>query len=463
MRKLKVFITLLISVGLIFSLLPILADESDYAERESYYKALCTDPTTSKENKEACRGYANWLEKKVGNAQEDINKYKGEISKHKDDLAKQVEIANDYEAKIKEIQIEINALNANIIVLQENIERIEAEIIAREAEIAEKDRIIIERMRKTQSDIRFGYEIDFLIKARDFSTLIASASVVNDIMDFESIQIEEINKLIAQQKEDQDAIVLQKETVTFSIEDAKTKQAEIVVLKAEVDEAIVNYQKIMNELAALQSQATADANAVKKQMANIYDALEEVQTSGGFVRPIAGGYLSAGVWEYPNGWGMHLGHDYAASVGTPIRAAANGVVLASYDSCPTYGGLGNTCAGNGMYGGGNQVFLLVTVDNRLYGATYFHMQSGSPIRSGQTVSAGQIIGRVGSSGNSSGPHVHAEVYYLGNMSMNEYINSWSAWPKLDHGVGMTSYANRCDYNGYSAPCRMNPSSVYGSN
>lgn len=460
MKKFKFLITLLISFGLIFSLLPIAADESDYAENESYYKGLCTNPTTSKANKEICRGYANWLEAKVGNAQEDINKYKGEISKYKDDLAKQVEIANDYEAKIVEIEADINTLNANIIALERNIERIEAEILVREAEIVEKDRIIIERMRKTQSDIRFGHEIDFLIKARDFSTLIASASVVNDIMDFESIQIEEINKLIALQKEDQDAIVLQKETVQLSIADAKIKKSEIVTLKAEVEIAIANYQNTMNELATKQSQATADANAVKKEMGNIYKALEEVQTSGGFARPISGGSISARVWEYPNGWGRHLGYDYAASVGTPIRAGANGVVLASYNPCGTYGGIGNWCGSPGLAGGGNHVILLVSVNNNLYALTYAHMQSGSPIASGQTVTAGQTIGRVGSSGNSSGPHTHVEAMYLGNRSINEYINSWNG--SLSFNVGFT-LANRCDFNGNNPPCRMDPGKAFGYN
>lgn len=459
MRKVKYLIVAFISVSLMFSLLPISA--IDYANEEAKYSEICSNPT--KDNKEICRGFQTYLRNKEASAKDKVNEYKGQINKYQDDLSKQVEIAKGFEAKIEEVNIEINQLYANIEVLENNIETIEAEIIAREEEIKEKDRIIVERMRKTQSDMRFGYEIDFLIKARDFSTLIASASVVNDIMSFEAIQIEEINGLIAKQKEDQDAIVLQQEAVETSIVEAENKKADVITLKAEVDEAIANYQVVMAEIAALQSQATADASAIKDQLSNvvIYKEIEDVQTSGGFVRPIAGGYLSATVWEYPNGWGMHLGNDYAAPVGTPIRAAANGVVLASYDTCPTYGGLGNGCGV--MRGGGNQVYLLVTVDNQLYGATYFHMQSGSPIKSGQTVTAGQLIGRLGTSGNSSGPHVHAEVYYLGDMSINEYIAKWSRYPRLDHGVGMTSLANRCDFNGYRAPCRMNPNKAYGSN
>lgn len=458
MKKLKFLVISFISIGMMFSFLPINA--IDYAAEEEKWKAICASPTESQLNVEACRGYGIWLEEKLEQTQDNISEYKGKISEYEDDLAKQVEIANEYEDMIEDLTVEIDQLNNNIVTLEANIENIEQQILLREEEIAEKDRIIIERMRKTQSDLRFGHEIDFLVKARDFSTLIASASVVNDILDFESVQIEEINNLIDQQKEDQNAIELQKQTVINNILEAKVKKEEVVTLKAEVETAIENYKSSMQELAALQSQARADVSATKSAMDDIYEAVEEVVTSGGFVRPIAGGYKSAGVWEYPNGWGMHLGYDYAASVGTPIRAAANGVVLASYDSCPTIGGLGNWCGGSGMGGGGNQVFLLVTVGGQLYGATYFHMQSGSPIASGQTVTAGQTIGRMGSSGNSSGPHVHAEVYYLGSMSINEYINNWSG--RLDHGIGMT-LANRCDFNGNVPPCRMDPGKAYGFN
>ncbi|NLC54684.1 MAG: hypothetical protein GX769_02220, partial [Erysipelothrix sp.] len=265
MRKIKFIITSVISFALVFSLLPVFAN-TDFAENEAKYKAMCSVSEIAKENKETCRSYAIWLTNKVEDAQSQANKYKGEISKYKDDLGKQIEIAKGYEAMIEDINAEIYALSANIITLENNIRRIEAEIKVREEEISEKDRIIIERMRKTQSDIRFGHEIDFLLKARDFSTLIASASVVNDIMAFEQIQIAEINRLIAKQKEDQDAIVIQQDTVRENIRQETLKKEEVVVLKSEVDIAIANYQRQVNELAALQSQATADAAAVKKQM-----------------------------------------------------------------------------------------------------------------------------------------------------------------------------------------------------
>ncbi len=433
----------------------------DYSENESYYKNLCNQSALSSTDRAVCRGYFNYLNEKVNSSQSEIEELKGDISKYKDDIAKQVEIANEYEVKIDNLNNEIRNLDATISRLSANIERIEEEIKLREEEIAEKDRIIIERMRKTQSDIRFGYEIDFLIKAKDFSTLIASASVVSDIMEFEAIQIEEINKLIDKQKEDQETLLIQQESIEANKREIENNKAQVVFLKSEVEVVIANYQAKMRELEIKQSQAYADANALRKQMESISSALNEIVSSTGFVRPIAGGYISAKVWAYPAPWSAtHLGYDYASSMGTPIRAAANGVVIFSSDHCPSTGYLGNWCGSPGLSGGGNQVHLLVSVNNQLYGIMYLHMQSGTPISAGQTVVAGQRIGALGSSGNSTGPHVHTEVIYLGSRTINEYLASWNG--NLAHNIGM-SLSNRCIDKGNAAPCRLDPGVVFGGN
>jgi murein DD-endopeptidase MepM/ murein hydrolase activator NlpD len=86
---------------------------------------------------------------------------------------------------------------------------------------------------------------------------------------------------------------------------------------------------------------------------------------------------------------LHSGVDIGASNGTAIYAAASGtVVLAQY-----YGGYGNCVMIN--HGNG-------------YTTLYGHMSSIA-VSSGQTVSQGQTVGYVGSTGNSTGPHLHFEV------------------------------------------------------
>jgi len=110
------------------------------------------------------------------------------------------------------------------------------------------------------------------------------------------------------------------------------------------------------------------------------------QYSGGvFAWPVAGGYIS----QY-----YHAGHpaiDIAADYGTPVKAAAAGVV---------------TFSGWKSNGGGYQVWI--AHGSGLY-TTYNHMSSLA-VRAGERVSRGEMIGRIGTSGWTTGPHLHFEVW-----------------------------------------------------
>jgi murein DD-endopeptidase MepM/ murein hydrolase activator NlpD len=91
--------------------------------------------------------------------------------------------------------------------------------------------------------------------------------------------------------------------------------------------------------------------------------------------------------------GYHLGLDIAAPTGTPIKAAAAGVV---------------TCAARlGGYG------LMVTIDHGGGWSTLYGHASSLLVTQGQEVARGQEIARVGMTGNATGPHVHFEVIYNG--------------------------------------------------
>jgi murein DD-endopeptidase MepM/ murein hydrolase activator NlpD len=91
---------------------------------------------------------------------------------------------------------------------------------------------------------------------------------------------------------------------------------------------------------------------------------------------------------------LHTGIDYGADEGTPIRAAADGVVV----SAGWYGGYGNATIID--HGGGI--------------ATLYGHQSSIGVSAGQKVTQGQTIGRVGCTGDCTGPHVHFEVRLNGD-------------------------------------------------
>lgn len=112
---------------------------------------------------------------------------------------------------------------------------------------------------------------------------------------------------------------------------------------------------------------------------------------GGWVRPVSGPVTSG----FGPRWGrLHAGMDFGAPTGTPIFAARSGVV--------SYAGT--------MSGYGN----IVLIDHGGGITTAYAHQSRIMVSPGQSVSAGQQIGAVGSTGNSTGPHLHFEVRVNGS-------------------------------------------------
>lgn len=106
-----------------------------------------------------------------------------------------------------------------------------------------------------------------------------------------------------------------------------------------------------------------------------------------------------GVRSHPifGSYGQHTGLDMAAAAGTPIHAVADGTVVH---------------AGQGMDGRSSMLVILEhEVDGQPIWTWYVHMYpNGVYVSEGQQVSAGEVIGAVGSYGNSTGPHLHFEVH-----------------------------------------------------
>jgi murein DD-endopeptidase MepM/ murein hydrolase activator NlpD len=177
----------------------------------------------------------------------------------------------------------------------------------------------------------------------------------------------------------------------------KSREVQLVAGLGETD-LVQNIGSQLNRLSLLvayQEKSFKDIEAMVKNKEKLLAAIPAIQpVSDKDLTRIASGFGTRidPVYKVPK---FHAGLDFAAPVGTPIYATADGIVTdAGYNS----GGYGNR----------------VIIDHGFgYETLYGHMYRVK-VRIGQKIRRGEVIGYVGSTGKSTGPHCHYEVHRNGN-------------------------------------------------
>ncbi|WP_374228338.1 M23 family metallopeptidase [Streptomyces sp. CNQ085] len=164
--------------------------------------------------------------------------------------------------------------------------------------------------------------------------------------------------------------------------------------------------KAAEEKAAEKREAAA-AKAAEKRANERADRSAERRSASGYVDPVAGVDTTTTYKQAGASWssGKHSGIDFPAATGTPVRSVGPGTVV--------------TVGWGGAYG--NQV--VIRHDDGKY-TQYAHL-SATKVSAGQKVGGGQRIGAVGSTGNSTGPHLHFEArdgaYYGSDFNPITYL------------------------------------------
>ena len=168
-----------------------------------------------------------------------------------------------------------------------------------------------------------------------------------------------------------------------------TREAAVKLAQQRLAEAIRKRVAAETERQGVENTATTDPTSTSG-----VDITTTVPAGGGSASPVPGAVIGAHFGQYGSWSRYHTGLDFRAGFGTPIKAVADGVVL--------YAGNSGDWAGNHVairHAGG-----VTTMSS--------HMSSMA-VSSGQSVRAGQVIGYVGSTGRSFGPHLHFELYPAG--------------------------------------------------
>ena len=157
---------------------------------------------------------------------------------------------------------------------------------------------------------------------------------------------------------------------------------------------------------------------------------------------------------YRGYYSSHQGIDISAPLSTPVRATKSGTVIQSSNSCPHVNYGDYRCNGSPCNGGcGN--YVKIQHDDGTY-SRYLHLTQGTAIALGTYVKQGDIIGYSGSSGDSSGPHLHFDCYNTNNVRINNNpTDDRHTYTSYHEGVGISYVYNTCQHtfpNGSKGVC-----------
>ena len=402
---------------------------------------------------------------RASKSKETIDLLYQQIEEAGNDLEKAQQLATSYREKADELNDGIASLTKEISELTVKRDELIVRIDENQALVDKLNKRVLTRMADSQGTMHFNSFLDFLLGSEGFSDMSRRIYGIQAINSKEKAQREELIDIITQLESDKAELDESKSQLDQKKDELVDKQAEYLVMQRYYNEIAEETATLIEDYRNRLEEETQNYNDLRDRLSE--EDVVGLPSSYGFSSPVPGAKISASVWHYPAsfGGGVHLGVDYAVKIGTTIYAPANGLIIISDDNCPTYGYLGNSCGGKGggVSYGGNQIYMICSVNNVVYAITFSHLYSGSLTSTG-VVMAGDPIARVGSSGNSTGAHCHIELYWLGEGSMDDIYNDYL---KRNYSLsfncnwGNAALSNTCDRKG-SPPCRLDPSKYFGS-
>ena len=331
-----------------------------------------------------------------------------------------LEDINELAANISRLESELLEIDQQLTKLGREVKKAEAELIEAEAKLEERSKILGERVKIIYENGTVGY-IEVLFKAESFSDFLGRLEFLKKIAQQDSELVEEIRA--------------EREEITVKKQELESNQAKMELLqkRVEANRQELDQQKDLQEVKLKeiksnrfeaekdQAQAEADNKRVEELIRQKLTPVNRGNSgsnsgsnsdtpalgSGQFAWPVPGHSRVSS----PYGWRnhpifgnkrFHSGIDIPAPTGSKAAAADNGTVI----HAGWLGGYGNA----------------IIIDHGEGVSTLYGHLNSIEVGSGQAVTRGQRIAGVGSTGNSTGPHVHFEVRVNGKHT--------SPWPYL---------------------------------
>jgi murein DD-endopeptidase MepM/ murein hydrolase activator NlpD len=356
----------------------------------------------------------------------DIIEKKHSVDQRISELRDKVQAAKDREAalqgEIDSASVQIRGLERQVGDVSERLAPLERELSLRELKLNRLNalfqvqserlgflraeyRTAIERLNRV---LVAAYEADtpdelaFVLSARSFSDLLDGLDYVRTIADYHKRVAEEVSTskrevtiARARTRRVRNSVRSQAQIVGVRVHQVRELRDELLASKGKLEDTRSRKKASLASLTTDEREEATEIDSLvqvsveltaKIQAAQARTTVQRSASAAGLIWPVNAPITSPFGWR----WGrMHTGIDLGAAYGTPIAAAAAGsVIYAGW-----LGGYGN----------------LTVIDHGGGLATAYAHQSRIAVSAGESVAQGQIIGYVGSTGHSTGPHLHFEV------------------------------------------------------
>jgi murein DD-endopeptidase MepM/ murein hydrolase activator NlpD len=341
----------------------------------------------------------------VADASTKLTSSQAQLAKARSELA-------DVQRKLAAAKAEDAAIAADLAVAQKALDNAAAAVAKAEAAVADQEALIgvVVRAAYQQQSTLVG--LTMIIGSETPGDLAQRVQWASTIFDSSTSQLDRLKDLrtgleaakavrakaeakVSAQHDRSAALVAQVKVLTADASARAAKVAELVAANAKLKaQAQDELEQTQAQYKALERQEAIIAAKLRKAAYNVVN-------NGGFIKPVdasAGSPFGLRFHPILHYWRMHWGTDFGAGCGQPIRAMADGRVVS---------------AGWTSYGFGNYTIISY---GRVKGASvasgYAH-QSKVIVHAGQNVKQGQVVGYVGTTGLSTGCHLHLQIYRRG--------------------------------------------------
>lgn len=350
------------------------------------------------------------LQKQLNELEDKNKEYEEELKKTQDDIDKKEEYIDTLVEKIGLLGEKVGLTNKSIEELNDSIDEKQKEIDIANEDIDERINLLCDRLRIVYM-AGSASDLEIILGAKDFSDFLDKAQLIKRLSDYDKSLIDELNQNLEEISEQKLSLEEDKQKLEEQEQSLQDDLDELNDLLDENKEALGELYKASDDAENAIKQAELESKEINDKITQYYKEIAQSSSltsdsinvsKTGYTWPCPGNYTLTSLWNEDRTTYNHGAIDIGADYGSQVVAAYDGTVIDVFNGCSHNWGKSASCGCGGGYGN------YVMIDHGNGKITIYGHLTQAVVEAGDTVKTGQTIGFVGSTGNSTGPHLHFE-------------------------------------------------------